>query len=282
MSEPTISNAWQDVNGEKWVRLEERTDAQLSPLGILAIDALGLGAGERVLDIGFGAGQTLLQLRERVGAAGHVTGVDVSPPLAERAKQRIAVSGFTNIDVNVADASVYLAERGFDALFSRFGVMFFEDPVAAFKNLERALSPKGRVGFVCWQTLEQNPWAHLPLSAVQRVAPEAPLPPMLIPGEPGPFRFGSQETLHQVLGAAGFRDVVATPHEVPMLVGGAQSLDEAVNFALEIGPSARLVAAADPALRKAFSDALASTFAPYLTPNGVSMPANVFVVTARA
>jgi len=281
-SPETVSkDAWRDESGQKWVRQQARTDAQLGPLGLPAIDALALGPGERVLDVGCGAGQTLLQLAERVTPDGWVTGLDISEPLVEEARKRLVQCGQQHVDVVLGDAETMRLEPPYDALFSRFGVMFFENPGAAFRNLSRSLRAGARVAFLCWQPLEENPWASQPLEAVRALAPEVPLPDMLLPDKPGPFRFGDTERVRRYLAQAELRDVEITPRVTPMRVGGASTVEEAVDFALDIGPAARFVSQMPPDKRGPVRDALRRVFEPALTEDGVQMPAATLVITAR-
>jgi ubiquinone/menaquinone biosynthesis C-methylase UbiE len=149
-AERVTKDSWRDESGQKWARQQERTDVQPGPLGLPAIEALALHPGERVLDVGCGAWQTLLQLAERVGSNGWVTGIDIAEPLVSLARARIAASGHANLDVVLADAESVVLDQRYDALFSRFGVMFFEDPAAAFVNLARNLRSAGRLAFLCW------------------------------------------------------------------------------------------------------------------------------------
>jgi ubiquinone/menaquinone biosynthesis C-methylase UbiE len=260
--------------------MQEQTDAQLGPLGQAVIDVLAPKAGERALDVGCGAGQTLLDLAERVGASGHVVGVDVSAPLVARARERVARAGLGHVEIVLADAATARFDSPFDLLFSRFDVMFFDDSVAGFKNLFDAVRPGGRLGFVCWQAMELNVWASAPLAAIRRLAPDQPLPAMYLPGEPGPFRFADPASVCGMLEAAGFARVLVEPREHAITVGGARTLEEAVEFSLQIGPAARFAAEADPALVPKFRDALFEALVPYAGERGVVIPAHVLVVTA--
>lgn len=274
--------AWQDASGQKWARQQDRTDAQLGPLGLPAIDALNLRAGERVLDVGCGAGQTLLQLAERVGADGWVTGFDVSGPLVEQARQRIARSNHERIDVVLGDAeTMRLKSPPYDALFSRFGVMFFQDPVAAFTNLAGSLRPGGRVAFLCWQSFQKNPWAIEPLQAVRSLAPDQAVPEMLSPEKPGPFHFADPDLVRGYLTKAGLQDIAIVPHEARMSIGGARTVDEAADFAMEIGAAARFISELPAERRAQARPLLARVFESALSPDGVRMMARTFVVTAR-
>src|SRR2546423_10023308 len=149
-------------------------------------DPAAPATGERVLDVGCGAGASSLDLAARVGAGGHVLGVDISEPLISRA--RALAPQDTPALFQVADASsTELPEGAFDILFSRFGVMFFDDPTAAFAHMRRALKPGARVAFVCWRGMAENDWVRLPMGAMEGI-----LPPTAPPGPEGsgPFSFG--------------------------------------------------------------------------------------------
>lgn len=185
-----------------WAEAYELIDLQLSPLGLRAIEALGLGSGDIVLDIGCGAGQTLLQLAERVGTEGQVIGVDVAPLLLEIARhrtERLSQSRLIQADAQTLE----LPSESADAVFSRFGVMSFNDPVAAFANFRRILRPSGALAFACWRSLQENELDHLPLLAAgfQSAADESP------------FSFADPEHIRRTLQAAGFSDIVIHTHD---------------------------------------------------------------------
>lgn len=272
---------WSDESGKKWARLQARTDVQLEPLGRQVMSALELRPGERVLDVGCGAGATVLELSQRVGDRGSVVGLDISEPLLARARERIAESGRTNIELRLGDAAKVSFDQPFDALFSRFGVMFFDEPVAAFANLRAALAPGGRLGFVCWQAIDRNPWGQEALDAVRAVAPDRPVPEMLAQGKPGPFSFADEARVRSILESSGFSAVRIDPCEVPMQIGGASTVEEAVEFMLELGPAARFVSEADPALAPKFREALSRWVTRYASAQGVWMPGRTLIVTAE-
>lgn len=273
--------AWTEKAGETWVRQRARTDVQLGPLGLVVIDELAPKTGERVLDVGCGTGQTLLQLAERVGNRGRVVGLDVSEPMLTEAKARVSSAGVSNVELVLGNAANQSLGEPFDVVFSRFGVMFFEDSVAAFTHLRKGMKPGGRLGFVCWQPIEKNPWVELPLSAVRRVLPDQPLPALLAPDKPGPFYFSNPEFVRRILSSAGFERIAITPREFNVSLGGAKTLDEAVDYCLDLGPTARFVGEAPkervPELRAAVRAALA----PLATGDGVFTPFNAYIVTAR-
>ena len=272
---------WQDAAGRRWAELQERTDAQLGPLGRAALERVNPRPGERALDVGCGAGQSTLELAELVGPRGSVVGVDVSEPLLARAKERVSAAGFENVELMLGNAASARVEPPVDLIFSRFGVMFFEEPVAAFTHLRETLVPNGRLGFVCWQPLEVNPWAHAPLGAVRSLRPEHPLVELLQPGKPGPFAFSDADLVRRILQSAGFANIDVTPDEMDVALGGARTLAEAVDYTLQIGPAARFIAdaglEADPRVRDALSEALA----PYASERGVFVAARTLLVTAK-
>jgi SAM-dependent methyltransferase len=201
--------------------------------------------------------------------------------MIEGARQAVRTAGLTQVDFLVADAQVAALPCPFDLWFSRFGVMFFPDPRAAFSNLRSALAPNGRAGFVCWQGLDKNPWAQLLLDAVMPLVPGAQVPTMFRPGFPGPFVFGDGTALRGHLDAAGYHHIDVRLQDVALHLGGASSLDEAVAYCLDIGPAGRVLADAGEAHRPAFASALRRALASFAGPHGVVIPGAVLVATAR-
>ncbi len=270
MSNEAQIEQWNGPSGETWVAMQDRLDRQLEPLGRAAIAALAPGAGEQVADIGCGSGDTTRQLAERVGPTGRVVGVDVSAVLLAHARSRTTAANVTFVE---ADAQVH-ALPAIDAVFSRFGVMFFDDPVAAFANLHRALRPGGRLAFVCWRTHADNPILTLPLAAA--VAAGIPQPPAGDPLAPGPFAFADAARVTDILGRAGFADIVLAPHDEAV---GGNDLDGAVELAMQVGPLGRLLRE-HPDHAAAALAAVRAAIAPYATPAGVLMPSATWIVTA--
>jgi SAM-dependent methyltransferase len=227
---------WNDRAGETWVKMQPLLDRQIGPLGLFAMDALGIAPGQHVLDIGCGCGDTTLELARRVGPRGAVLGVDLSLPMLEVALDRAA--GVTQAGFRQADAQVATFNTKFDAAFSRFGVMFFADPVAAFRNIHAALQPGSRLGFVCWRRPDENPWMMVPLqAALPHLPPQAPSDPLA----PGPFAFADKARVEAILRAAGFSRIEITPHD--QAIGGL-ALADAVTLAVRVGPLGRALAEA--------------------------------------
>ena len=267
---------WNDAAGQTWSRHQARLDRQLEPLGVEAMRVLAPAAGERIVDVGCGCGQTTLALAARVTASGQVTGVDVSEPMLAVARARPLAEGKARPDFLLRDAQTAdLGDGAFDALYSRFGVMFFGNPAAAFANLRRALKPGGRLAFVCWRSFDENLWMKAPMDAARPFLPAAA---PTDPTAPGPFAFSNPDRVRSILDQAGFTQVTLDPFDA--LVGGS-SLDETLDMALRVGPLG-LALRENPRLAPVVADAVRQTLAGYDTPDGVLMPAAVWIVQARA
>ena len=188
---------WNSDTARNWVTHDALMEAMLSPLGEAVLNALEPAQGLRALDVGCGCGHPTLSLATRVGAAGSVMGVDVSQPMLAVA-QALAESHHAEaapITFLQADAQTHAFEtESFDLVFSRFGVMFFEDPLAAFRNMHAAMTPTGRMALCCWQPRAVNPFMMMPAKAALELLPP---PPELPPRAPGPFAF--EQTSHRVL-----------------------------------------------------------------------------------
>lgn len=275
--QPNIAQVeyWNARVGETWARFQDQLDRQLAPLGAAGMQALAAGPGESLIDIGCGCGQTSLELARRVGPEGAVVGVDISQPMLEVARRRAAASPeltvrFREADVQTAD----LGESVFDAAFSRFGVMFFSDPAAAFANLGRSLRSGGRLAFVCWRPFADNPWMADPLAAA---LPFIPTPTPTDPLAPGPFAFADADRVRTILIAAGFTGIDIRPHDTR--VGGGD-VDQALQLALRVGPLGSVLRE-DPSLVREVTAAVRRVLEDHLTPDGVLMRAAVWIVTAQ-
>jgi len=270
---------WNSEAASSWATKPQRYDGMLAPLGRLALDAAGLAPGERVLDVGCGGGQLALEAAERVGADGEVVGVDVSAPLLEVARERAAAAGLGHVSLLEADAQEHrFPLDGFDAVVSRFGVMFFADPVAAFANLLAATAPGGRLAFVAWQEATANEWAAVPIGAV---VPHVGMPPLPPPGAPGPFAFADADRLRTILTGAGWTGVRLEDVRTTLLVGGQGTLDDAVAYLSEDAFGRALLQAAEPEPRAAALVDLRAALAASVTEEGVRLGAAVWVVTAE-
>jgi SAM-dependent methyltransferase len=204
---------WNDAD---WTSVWPRREAMTSVVTDVLLSHLELRDGERLLDIGSGAGAATLAAAKRVGPDGEVVGADISVALVELASRRAAEQGTANARFLVTDVQREpVPGAPFDVASSQFGVMFFDEPVTAFANIRRQLVPGGRLGFVCWQAMERNPWFLGPA-----VAPFAPSPPSPAPGKSptGPFSLSDPARVHQLLTDAGWTSVNRAPYELEATV----------------------------------------------------------------
>ncbi len=235
MTDATGPNAdqvayWNASAGPSWVAAQAVLDAQLKDLGLAAITALAPKVGETLIDIGCGCGDTTMELAQRVGPAGAVVGVDISKPMLELARARASGAGFRQIAFLQADAQTH-AFAPVDGAYSRFGVMFFEDPPAAFANVRKAFRPGGRLAFVCWRAMAENAWMfHRPAGGGAADLFPATTPPT--PGAPGPFAFADPKRVRGILEAAGFGDIAIEPHDQEI---GWPDVDTALQIVVSVG-----------------------------------------------
>ena len=286
MSEPNPDTAnaamrryWNEVAGPRWVGLGGAQEARNVEVAALLLEAAAAAPGERVLDVGCGTGATLIPFAGAVGPQGHATGVDISEPMLTRARQRVAEQGLTNVTLLQADAQVHeFAPASFDLLTSRFGVMFFADPIAAFRNLFGALRPGGRLAMAVWASVAENVHRKIPLEiAVRHLGPATPLPPHA----PDAQVFSDRDYFRNVLAAAGFADIAIEPKRFHVIGSSAASTAESVAL---FGAVQRLLDEkhADAAIRQAIVKETEAAFAAYAAPNGeVRLPGTFHLATAR-
>ena len=268
---------WNDTAGLGWVEAQVQLDAQLGPCGELAMMAAAVEPGETVLDVGCGCGGTTLELAALVGPAGRVVGLDLSAPMLARARERIVAP---NVELVLGDAATTpLPPGGFDVLFSRFGVMFFDDPVAALAHLRRALKAGGRAAFVVWQPLEVNPWVTV---VAEAIAGLVELPSLGGPDEPGLFSMADGDRLRRTLSSAGYVDVELAGERLDMAIGGGLRADEAAAFSIDHGPMRRGLATAPDHVRAAAAERVAAALRAFDTAGGVHLGGAVWVVTATS
>jgi SAM-dependent methyltransferase len=283
MSESNIANTaqheyWNTVGGPRWVGLGGLVERRNLAFNDLMLERSAVAPGESVLEIGCGTGATAVPLAEAVGPRGRVVGVDISEPMLAGARQRLAESRLGNISLVQADAQVHRLEAGrFDLIVSRFGVMFFADPVAAFSNLLPAARPGGRLCFVCWGPIEENRHWMIPYEvALRHLGPPAPTPPHA----PGPLAFSDRDYVRSILERAGFAEVVID-RETPDISGSTP--EEEAEYACVMGPPARLIEEKKPdqAVRGTIRQEMAEAFAAYARGGPMLLPSTVFLVTAR-
>jgi SAM-dependent methyltransferase len=181
--------------------------------------------------------------------------------------------------VLVSDAASHaFAPAAADLLFSRFGVMVFADPAAAFANLRTAIRPAGRLPFACWRPIEQNAWFSVPLAAAGHLLP--PSPPAE-PDAPGPFAFADPDRVRRILTTARWTDFSATRHDVPIRIAGPGGLQEAAEFATRVGALARGLAEAEPEVKARAAQLVAEALGPFDGPDGITLTGSIWLVSAR-
>jgi SAM-dependent methyltransferase len=284
MSQPNAYQVadWNGSSGERWVANQVRLDAMLAGFGEAAIAAAAPVAGERVLDIGCGAGATSRALAQRVGTQGRVLGLDISESLIARARD-VAIAG-PHLAFEVADASsAALPEAAYDLLFSRFGVMFFEDPTAAFAHMRRALKPGGRIAFVCWRGAGGAGSGTIAAIAASGKRPQSFSP---APEAPGPFAFGDRDRVMRILSGAGFADIRidALDRSIPFGQGAtrAEAIEDALEMAFEVGPLSRALADQPDDIRARAATAVRAAYATKPGHKAVMIDGAAWIVTARA
>ncbi|MEM7219387.1 MAG: class I SAM-dependent methyltransferase [Pseudomonadota bacterium] len=261
---------WQ-TQGQVWVDAQARMDRMLAPLTDALIDGAALSASDRVIDVGCGCGDTTLTIADRTAQA---WGVDVSAPMLARARERAGDQANIRFSEEDAASADFTAEH--DLIFSRFGVMFFADPAAAFANLRRALVPTGRLCFLCWQKPRSNPWMSIVGAAIAHLLPEPETPPD--PRAPGPFAFADPDYLQDILQSAGYANIDLSP--VTQTLHVADTVDEALVSLSEIGPLARALKELEGEVRDEAIGIARATLGEHFTDDGVNLGAACWLVRA--
>ncbi|HEY1258932.1 MAG TPA: methyltransferase domain-containing protein [Stellaceae bacterium] len=269
---------WNKVAGPRWAAAPEARERRNRESIALLLDRLALTGGERVLEIGCGAGALTVPLATAVGGSGRVVAVDISESMLGAARKRIEERRLGNVELRLGDAQVFALEKdAFDVATSRMGVMFFADPVAAFRNIGSAVKPGGRLIFACWGPLVENRhWLVAHDVAARHLGPPAPQPATA----PGPLAFGDPDYVRRLLTAAGFAEV-AVERAHPTIMGG--SPEEEAQAALAMGPTARLVEEKNPdaATRERLQRDIEAAFAAVAVDGQVLLPGTIFLVGAR-
>ena len=272
---------WSGSGGEYWVVNQQQMDTMLQPLGEQALARLDLGNVRHLLDIGCGTGSTTLDIAARLSDGAQVTGADLSVPMTDYARSRLAPAGLTNADFMTCDLQIDQLEADvFDAAFSRFGVMFFDQPVTGFSNIRTAMKSGAPLAFVCWQPPSENLWHSLAVATAKQFI-EMPAPPER--RAPGPFAFAETDYVSGILTDAGFGDIVIEPHtQTVELFSGQDVRSAAENFA-RINPIiSAFVTEAGEDKTEPLIDGLAQALAPYHKDGALHFPSATWLVSARA
>lgn len=273
---------WEGDRIARWLAQAQGLHRQLQPAADLLFGAAALQDGETVLDVGCGDGPTTRHAAGLVGPNGEVTGIDVSAGMLHTAAEAELPSGSAPITWTVADVVAWQPPANqFDAVISRFGVMFFSDPIAAFRNLATSLKPGGRLVMVTWAERDRNQIFEMPYQVACAVARAHSLVPPEVPPAEGPYSLPNPDTNRALLNAAGLAEVEVARHDVMMPLGGGVDATTAALRSQELGP-VRLVLSIYPQLRSPVSQALADAFEEHLDGKGrVSLAAELIVTSAR-
>jgi SAM-dependent methyltransferase len=269
--------SWNGQLGERWVLQQQTLDRAFSAFAARLLELADPRPGQRVLDIGCGTGTTTLAASEAVGQTGRVVGVDVSVPMLGRARERAA--GRTNIAFVHADAAAHrfaAPDAPFDLAISRFGVMFFADPIVAFANIRSGLRPGASLVFVCWRGIADNEWVQMPYEVVAQHVGPSPRPG---PEDPGPFSFGDPARVRRILGAAGFSRLSIVPFEAPIVLSEG-GIEPALDFVTSNGPAGRLLGGAPDDVKARVRDAIRPRLQPFVSGPRVTMGGAVWLVSS--
>ena len=267
---------WNGIDGEYWTSHQDRLDRTLAPVTGPLLAFAAPRTGSTVIDVGCGCGATTLELARAVGPSGRVVGLDVSGPMLALAAERLRA--FANTTCMLGDAAeLRLRDLSADLIVSRFGVMFFGDPVTAFANLRTGLAAGGRLRFACWRPIKENPWLQIPLHAVYEHAPRLPKPE---PEEPGPFAFGDPARVTRILTAAGFTAPSFTPLDTQIDISGGGTLEDAVIQSSAMGPAKRALADQPDEVRAAALESIRRALTPHVSAAGVKLSGAVWLVAA--
>jgi SAM-dependent methyltransferase len=275
------TEAWSGPLFEIFLKYRDLTSSGLGAHGEVAMRSNPPQPGERAIDIGCGFGDTTQRLAELVGPAGSAVGVDVSPPFIETAQKEAEDAGLDNVDFQLADVQTLQLPQEFDYAFSRMGIMFFANPVAALRNIRAALNPGGRFTAVVWRRKLDNEWV---LRAEEVVAdylehPDETDEPTC---GPGPFSMANADTVSEQLKIGGFEEIALRRCDLPMKVGA--DLDQAVEFGMALGPAGeilRLWGDRVDEIRPEIAAKIRAAIAEFEQPDGVWAPASTWIITAR-
>lgn len=270
---------WNAEQGQKWKDNQHALDTIFSEITALLLSRAKIMPGETILDIGCGTGETTLEVAKRTGSSGHIIGIDVSSVLLSLAKQRSKENNLGNVEFLLADAQSYSFEDGmFDLVISRFGVMFFNDPYSAFKNIVGAVHQGGRMVFICWAPIENNPWFSIPkMAAVKQLGKPAPTDPRA----PGPLAFDDEKYVQDILSTAGLKNIKIESQDLNISAKG--SLADAVNLACSLGPATRIFKEKNGNEQdyKKILEEVNTEFKVYEASDGVYVPALVYLVSCE-
>ena len=268
---------WSGKGGDYWVEKQSEMDIMLNPLGEKALAKLDLQSNSKVLDIGCGCGATTLEIAKIV-SEGTVTGLDISVPMLDKAESEASIQDIANVDFKVVDVQVdQLASEKYDYVYSRFGVMFFDDPYEAFKNIFSSIKEGGELSFVCWQDPSLNPWQSLSVQVIRGYL-DMPSPP---PRSPGPFAFHEKDYVKEILEKSGFSNISFDDNQEDITMFSGKSLQEASEDYLAINPVVtEMLKDSTDNLKSEIVESLKEAFSEFHKGDGLVFPSATWVVSA--
>ena len=268
---------WSGAGGDVWVEKQREMDIMLNPLGQKAIEQLILKENTKILDIGCGCGATTIEIAKMI-PQGHVTGLDISIPMLDRAEEFASEMSLSNIDFHVKDVQTEeINSNSYDIAFSRFGVMFFEDPYEAFKNINQAIKENGQLVFVCWQHPSLNPWQSLSLQVIKEYL-DLPSPP---PKSPGPFAFEDKDYIEDILKGSDFKEISIADNQEDIVMFSGKSIREACEDYLTINPVVtEMLKNSGNELKEEILEALIAKFSSFHNNDGLLFPSATWIVSA--
>lgn len=266
---------WNSTGGRAWVVNQATMDRMFEPFEPILMDALPAGAGQCVLDVGCGTGATTLAAAQRTGDQGECIGVDISAPMLALARERAAQAGIAARFVE-ADAQTHaFPPASFDRIVSRFGVMFFDDPVAAFTNLRRAARPGAAMRLVAWRSPDENAFMTTGERAAASLLPDLPVRQ---PNAPGQFAFADRARVAAILTQAGWSDIDIQPIDVACTI----SEPDLISYIGWLGSVGQRLQTADEPLRSAVIGTVRAAFEPYVRDGTVRFTAACWRIDASA
>lgn len=269
---------WSGAGGDVWVNKQREMDIMLNPLGDRVIERLDLKSDSKIIDIGCGCGATTLEIAKKI-TQGEILGVDISEPMLDKATETAKEMSLSNISFEVKDVQVDVMPLNyFDIAFSRFGVMFFEDPFEAFKNIHSSLKEDGLLSFVCWQNASLNPWQSLSIQVIKEFL-DLPAP---APKSPGPFAFEDKTYLEEILRESGFKGLEILDNREDIIMFSGKSIREACEDYLTINPVVtEMLKNSKPELTEEILEALVIKFSNFHQNDGLLFPSATWIVTAK-
>ena len=269
---------WSGAGGDVWVNKQREMDIMLNPLGDRVIERLDLKSDAKIIDIGCGCGATTLEIAKKI-TQGEILGVDISEPMLDKATETAREMSLSNISFEVKDVQVdVMPQNYFDIAFSRFGVMFFEDPFEAFKNIHSSLKEDGLLSFVCWQNASLNPWQSLSIQVIKEFL-DLPAP---APKSPGPFAFEDKTYLEEILRESGYKGLEILDNQEDIVMFSGKSIREACEDYLTINPVVtEMLKNSKPELTEEILEALVIKFSNFHQNDGLLFPSATWIVTAK-